>query len=831
MHETQPNWNYLEGSSKGRGRLYQHGSGLQINAENLNVGTLEELPTQAPPVPPFTPLPIREIPPLELGVHRSEEMERGLPPYVPRSIDKRLRGRIRQSLDSGEITLVVGDSTAGKTRAVYEALLQCSPDALTYAPIDGHELVACFRNILESAEKIVVWLDNLERYIGVDGLTPTLVAILRRHQIPVLATIRAEQYQRLYPTAGSSPDGHEHSSPSVRILEQIEPIILPRLWTADEVAQAKQEADERILKAVAFSTYYGVAEYLASGPRLYQEWSLAWGPGSNPRGASIVAAAVDCVRMGITESVPKSFLIELHDAYLARVGGALLQPESLENAFSWATRRRFGVTSLLVSVDGREQYRVFDYLPDAIERSNETPSIPSASWEAAIEYSGQSRKRLHNIGVAAASRGESTFAEKAWTACVDLGSVSALVNLGRLYQQQGREEEAIRVREEARSRGSGKASIDLGYQYEENGQIEKAIELYREEADKGNEHAIYHMATALRTTPEAEQYWRALAKLSPEGSAPLDLALYYRETGKPEKEREVLIASAENGNAGAMNQLGILYAEAKDTREARHWFTAASESGEQNGVSNLGRLMYLEGETEKAKQLLTESVSSGNAGAAAFLGRIYHDQGNTSEAERWWLKGVEADEPESCYLMGKFIEESRNAESARDLYEKAAAAGHVRAKTELVKILLEERDFNAARNLFESVKHDVYRGVLCDIARNFTRKSDVMPSDARDSYMDSVVSWHRIAIEKGHSHSGCPLGLILLVQGKLPEAEEAFKVAALGGHNHAAEILADTLARQGRGQDAAYWSRYSKGFRSIRVQPNRKKGSKKRKRH
>ncbi|WP_334664289.1 tetratricopeptide repeat protein [Streptomyces cyaneofuscatus] len=787
------------------------------------------MPTQAPPALPFIPLPLREMPPLELGVHRSEEMERGLPPYVPRSIDKRLRDRVQQSLDGGGVTLVVGDSTAGKTRAVYEALLQCAPDALTYAPIDGHEMVAYLRNVLESTEKIVVWLDNLERYIGVDGLTPTLVAILRRHRVPVLATIRAEQYQRLYPTAGGSPDGHEHGSPSARILEQIEPIILSRLWTADEIAQAKEQADDRILKAVAFSTYYGVAEYLASGPRLYQEWSLAWGPGSNPRGASIVAAAVDCVRMGITESVPKKLLIALHDAYLARVGGALLQPESLEKAFSWATRRRFGVTSLLVSVDGRERYRVFDYLPDAIERSNETPDIPSESWEAAIEYSGKSRKRLHNIGLAAASRGEITFAETAWIACAELGSVSALVNLGRLYKRQGREEDAIRVREEARSKGSGKASIDLGYQYEESGQLEKAIELYREEADKGDEHAIYHMATALGTAPEAEQYWRALAEMNSEESAALDLAHYYRERGELEKEKEALVASAENGNAGAMNQLGVLYAEAKDIQAARIWFTAASESGEHNGAANLGRLMHLEGETEKAKQFLTESANSGNAGAAGFLGRIYHDQGNISEAEKWLRKGVAADEPESCYLMAKLIEGARDADSARNLYQKAAATGHSRAKTELVKLLLEEGDFDAAKDLFDSVKHDVRGGVLCDIARNFMRKLNVIPSERRQSCVESAASWHRLAMEKGHSHSGCPLGLILLVQDNVPEAEKAFKVAALGGHNHAAELLADTLAKQGRGKDAAYWSRFSKGFRSTRVQPKRKKGSKKRK--
>ncbi|MET9303754.1 hypothetical protein ABZX78_07930 [Streptomyces cellulosae] len=820
MHETQPTWNYLEGSSKGRGRVYQHGSGLQINAENLHVSALQELSGQVFSPALFAPERLRNIPPLQLGVHRSEDMDKGLPPYVPRSIDEQLRNRIRQSFSTGDVVLVVGDSTAGKTRATYEALLHCFPEILTFAPIDGQEVVACMRDILTCSQKFVLWLDNLERYIGVDGLTPTLVALLRRQKIPVVATLRAEQYQRLYPEFGS-PDSHEHGSAATRILEQIDPIILTRLWTADEISKAQKESDERILKAVAYSNYYGVAEYLAAGPRLYQEWSLAWGPGSNPRGASIVSAAIDCVRMGITNAVPASLLTEMHETYLARVGGALLRPESLDDAFSWATRRRFGVTSLLVATSNADTYRVFDYLADAVARSNETPSIPAKSWDAVIQHSRQSRKALSGIGIAAASHKESEVAERAWKLCAELGSVSALVNLGMLYQNEGREHDAIELFTEAMEKGSGRASIELGFHYETHGQREKAIEMYRREADKGDTHAIYHIASVLGVDHEAEQYWRSLVKVKAEEGPTLDLANYYHRMGDEEKEREALIAGAEKGFPGVMNQLGIFYAERDDMKLARKWFIAASENGESNGACNLGRLLYLEGQVEAAKQVLTEAATSGNLAATAYLGFIHHKESNDAEAEKWWRKGVEAEVADSCYLLAKCIEEERDAEAARRLHEKAAELGHARATTAVAKLAIDEGKYEKAIRLFEPVKEKVSSGALCDVARSLTRQRHQMSIEVRESSIKAAKSWHKLAMEKGHSHSGCPLGLLLLQQGKLSGAEEAFKVAANGGHHHAAEILSDLLVRQGRGKEAAHWSRVSKGFRTNRVQPKR----------
>ncbi|EFC78952.1 hypothetical protein FrEUN1fDRAFT_7925, partial [Parafrankia sp. EUN1f] len=75
--------------------------------------------------------------PTLIGVHASRHATdpsgvSNLPPYIPRDIDNELRG----SLAPGKFLILVGDSTAGKSRAAYEALVSTLPDHSIIAPQD-----------------------------------------------------------------------------------------------------------------------------------------------------------------------------------------------------------------------------------------------------------------------------------------------------------------------------------------------------------------------------------------------------------------------------------------------------------------------------------------------------------------------------------------------------------------------------------------------------------------------------------------------------------------------------------------------------------------------
>jgi hypothetical protein len=77
-------------------------------------------------------------------------------------------------------------------------------------------------------------------------------------------------------------------------------------------------------------TRFGVAEYLAAGPQLLAEWRDAWSPGQHPRGAALVAAAVDARRAGLHTPVAEALLRRLHEHYLTERGGSTLRPEPFE---------------------------------------------------------------------------------------------------------------------------------------------------------------------------------------------------------------------------------------------------------------------------------------------------------------------------------------------------------------------------------------------------------------------------------------------------------------------------------------------------------------------
>ncbi len=93
---------------------------------------------------------------------------------------------------------------------------------------------------------------------------------------------------------------------------------------------------------------FGLAELLADGPELARDWQNGWRPGGHPRGAALVAAAVDCRRAGLSDPVPVELLADLAEHYLDARGGDTLRPESLEDAWSWARKPARGASSLLM---------------------------------------------------------------------------------------------------------------------------------------------------------------------------------------------------------------------------------------------------------------------------------------------------------------------------------------------------------------------------------------------------------------------------------------------------------------------------------------------------
>jgi hypothetical protein len=345
---------------------------------------------------------VRDLPDaVTLGVHPAAGAR--LPEYIARDITSRLC----EMLGRGRFVLIVGESTAGKSRAAYEAARARCPDHKLIQPT-GKEALAAAVQAAREHSRCVLWLDDLERFLGADGLSGAAVGnVLAEpggHRL-VLATMRAEEYAKYSGRIGG-PEGP--SRDAVRrgweVLRLATRLTLPRTWSPDELERATHHCeDPSIREALKHSDRFGVAEYLAAGPQLLADLQDAWAPGTHPRAAALVAAATDARRVGIHRPLPRAVLTDLHRHYLDRRGGPLLRPESPEEAFRWATTPLHATSSLLLPQDN-DTYLAFDYLIDAVAKDPVTPEVlvallKGATAEEAMEI-GELAWAWHSLGAA-----------------------------------------------------------------------------------------------------------------------------------------------------------------------------------------------------------------------------------------------------------------------------------------------------------------------------------------------------------------------------------------------------------------------------------------------
>ncbi|GAA2357426.1 hypothetical protein Cme02nite_51060 [Catellatospora methionotrophica] len=136
---------------------------------------------------------VRDVRPAQLGVKAAigstGPTARNALPYLEREVDKELDWLVA----GGGVVLVHGRAAAGKTRTAYEAINRLRPEHGLLVPESGRAL----RELADSREElrnVVVWLDDLERYLTPQGLDRSVLERLcppGRSDVVVLATCEA----------------------------------------------------------------------------------------------------------------------------------------------------------------------------------------------------------------------------------------------------------------------------------------------------------------------------------------------------------------------------------------------------------------------------------------------------------------------------------------------------------------------------------------------------------------------------------------------------------------------------------------------------------------
>ncbi|MFG1919987.1 tetratricopeptide repeat protein [Micromonospora sp. NPDC048898] len=315
-----------------------------------------------------------------VGVHAAssdsdEETRLHLPPYILRDHDRELRSKLRSLSSEGGLLVVVGASSTGKSRSMYEAVREVFADwrLLLTDGVDAIRKAA--KNGIPG--KTLIWLDDTPtiRYLGPGGLTKTeIVGLIHQADGPVVVVdmLWPAAYQQLstIPQMGLEAQGSDiwRDAREVLSLAGQAVIDVPDRFSTHEREQASRVAnatgDRRLVGALADSQY-GLTQHLAGAPQLITHWNH--GKVSQPYGWAILTAAIDIRRIGIRAPLTAQMLSATAQAYLSGVQIAEASSDWLQTALAHSTKKLHGAVQALIPIPGPNMgtiagYEVADYL-------------------------------------------------------------------------------------------------------------------------------------------------------------------------------------------------------------------------------------------------------------------------------------------------------------------------------------------------------------------------------------------------------------------------------------------------------------------------------------
>ncbi|MFJ9782664.1 hypothetical protein ACIRSS_23995 [Amycolatopsis sp. NPDC101161] len=619
---------------------------------------LERAATQHQRRPPGA-VRVRDARPRMLGVHAAiqtpqspEDTQPGLgegelPLYVLRDFDADLRTKLTLAAQQGGFVLLVGDSSVGKTRALFEAVKATMSDWWLLHPSDAEPLREF---AARPTGRTVVWLDELQDYLDFAGGVPAgqIRELIARGVVLVATCWPGEHNKRM----ALPDDGHsEPYANDRRLLDLADALHVPAAFSPLERRRAEDFAgtDPRI--RVALDTHdAGFTQVMAAGPELIRHWNQA------PAYAkAIMTAALDARRVGAHAPLTREFFIDAAPGYLNKRDVATAPSDWLENALAYASRLLHGATAALTPVPASmgtiAGYQVADYLHQHALKARRREQLPDTAWHALICHhhpddtgrladNADRRGRDHEAATffqQLAKRGH-RYAARRW---IDLLAEQGLV-------------EQLRLRAD---NGDGYAAERLAGRLAIQGQVEKAVQVLRDRPDDSDEYAILRLADRLAVHGKVEEAKQLLRDRADNGDeyATHRLAALLTEDGQVEEAKRILRDRADNGDEYATRQLADLLAEQEqvitETKQvprdladisnehSDHRLTDLlaiqrqmerlrdrAHNGDEHAFHRLADLLAGHGQVEEAIQVLRDRADNGDGHAARRLTDLLAEQ-------------------------------------------------------------------------------------------------------------------------------------------------------------------------------------------------------------
>ncbi|BCB81182.1 hypothetical protein GCM10022251_67720 [Phytohabitans flavus] len=575
--------------------------------------------TQPPsPIPRFD-----EVSPRQLGIHAAitaEESIGDLPEYVGRDFDDDLRKRISAGIVRGCFVLLVGRSSSGKTRSLYEAVRMVAPNWPVVQPAGTGEIV----ELLDAPrQKIIVWLDEMHRFFGADPrLTKEHVIRLLQFPAIVVATLWPDDYlKRKTPRGLGAPAEVENDR---RLLELAEVVSVPDVLSGPEQAEAERvaETDTRIRLALDVKDA-GLTQVLAAGPDLLHRWEQA----PDPYAKAVISFAADARRLGVLSPIAQ-------DAFDSAIGGYLTSSQRvnrprhwLADALAFGGQELHGAVSALTPVDDGEAgllagYVVADYVAQHIRR---TECPPRSAWETLIS-TAEDAEDLRRLAAAANARMRYCHEEEALRRLLDLHGGGAVELAGVLFRS-GREREAVDLlRRHLRQIPDDRSAAD---RLDHIVMLAQRIDEMRAASADDDPEAGRRLAEMFVDGGEAD----ALRARADAGSllAEEDLAALLADRGAVDELRE----RADRGKQPAANSLAELLATHSRVDALQQRADAGDEAASRQLAKLLASDTTVDGAAIQAQlAYLRRRIGSGDDAAARQLTTLLFDLRSEAELRR-----------------------------------------------------------------------------------------------------------------------------------------------------------------------------------------------------
>ncbi|GIJ29814.1 hypothetical protein Vqi01_49760 [Micromonospora qiuiae] len=585
-------------------------------------------------------VPIDSCSPFDLGVHPTLELETEssrLPPYVVRDHDTALRAQLHSAAESGGGSVVViGDSSAGKSRSLYEACRHV---------LDGWQILlaedaAAVREAMEaSSEPTLVWLDDtpIPRFLVPGGLTAGDISAWTKARGGtgpniVVHVLWPDAYQKIdaSPTSsvlepGPTPDPWRPARECLRLATG------PRIEVSNSFTdlEARRAADlasataDRRLAAALHDDHYGLTQHLAGAPQVLQHWKL--GQVSQPYGAAMLTAAIDLANLGV-QVLSSGLLAAAMTSYLTDEQFAEAPPNADEDALQYAKTKLRGGTRALRPLRGSQMgadggYVLHDYLQQRGGLERHYVPAPPTLWEAIGDHVTDLRL-LSRLALAADDRGLTQHALPLLLRTYMIDEECSW-RLTYLLLSQGREDRLRELLDE----GVGAARWGITWLMIHQDRLDELMSHWGN--DDVSEDGWYSLAEVLYDRENEA----ALRRLS---NADCEEGRFYLLQLLEDKCRESdLIDLAEAGDQEAQLSLAAVYARQGKVEKAEEKYDDLIENGDgdvpDEAARALASLLVSAGRGEELREWMIQEEANGYDALRMYYAEFLSHEGRVDE--------------------------------------------------------------------------------------------------------------------------------------------------------------------------------------------------------